>query len=176
MEQPRIFVVSDLHLNHKNIIQYSRPQYSSVEEMNEDIVNKWNSVVRNDDIVYNLGDIYLGNKTVAKSLLQRLNGRHRVIKGNHDSYKDLVKLNIFERVYDKPILIDGYVILSHEPIDYLNVHSPFVNIYGHLHDDATIQTYTPFSACVSIERINMTPIRLKTVYKMIEKQKDLLLK
>ena len=44
-----IYVTSDTHFNHKNIIEYCNRPYSSVEEMNKAIIDNWNSVVKDED-------------------------------------------------------------------------------------------------------------------------------
>lgn len=81
-----IFLTSDQHYNHTRILTYcaqTRP-YSSVEEMNEDIIKNHNTLVKDNDTVYHLGDFCLGEKYV-KEHLARLNGKHILIAGNHDA-------------------------------------------------------------------------------------------
>ncbi len=56
-----IFIISDHHFYHSNIIQYQRPEFNNVMEMNEYIINCHNSVVSSNDIVIFLGDFCLKN-------------------------------------------------------------------------------------------------------------------
>ena len=79
-----IYVTSDTHFNHKNIIEYCNRPYSSVEEMNKAIIDNWNSVVKDEDTVYVLGDFCLGGKEAIKELCSQLKGHKILIKGNHD--------------------------------------------------------------------------------------------
>ena len=58
----KIWVISDTHLNHANIIRYCARPYTSTEEMNKDLIKRWNSIVRPQDTVYHLGDFGMGNK------------------------------------------------------------------------------------------------------------------
>jgi len=75
---------SDCHFFHKNILGYSNRPFSSVWEMNETIINNWNSVVKNEDTVFFLGDFLFGSANQAKDILFRLKGQIKIILGNHD--------------------------------------------------------------------------------------------
>lgn len=79
------YFTSDLHFGHKNIIKYEDRPFSSVEEMDEFLIYKWNSKVGKNDEVYILGDFGFVSGTRANELLDRLNGKKFLIKGNHDS-------------------------------------------------------------------------------------------
>ena len=74
---PNLFVISDTHFGHANIIKYCNRPFSSVEEMNERMIENWNSVVTVQDHVYHLGDVYFGNET--SNFFHRLNGKKRLI-------------------------------------------------------------------------------------------------
>jgi calcineurin-like phosphoesterase family protein len=78
-----IWFTSDLHFNHANIIQYSKRPFKSVDEMNEELINRYNFVVNPNDQVYLLGDLSM-NLERAKPYLRRLNGKKNLILGNHD--------------------------------------------------------------------------------------------
>lgn len=99
-----IFVTSDLHFSHVNLLKYCPirrsgkplPELGSDEytqmviRMNELIIRNWNSMVEPDDVVVILGDVAMGKIENAPSLISRLNGKKYLVKGNHD--KTLVKL------------------------------------------------------------------------------------
>ena len=55
-----IYVISDTHFSHNNIIEYCDRPYKNTLEMNQDIIKKWNSVVTENDIVFHLGDVGFG--------------------------------------------------------------------------------------------------------------------
>jgi calcineurin-like phosphoesterase family protein len=76
-----IFFTSDMHLGHKNIIKYSSRPFSSVEEMDQTIIDNYNSVVKQGDTVYDLGDFCFRNP---KLYLDRFNVPSIRIKGSHD--------------------------------------------------------------------------------------------
>ena len=83
MSNQRIFFISDTHFNHTNILKFealARP-FHSVEAMNTEMVHRWNEVVREDDIVWHLGDVFLGGKSTIK-IVRELNGHKRLIHGD----------------------------------------------------------------------------------------------
>ena len=143
-----IFLISDTHLHHANIIKYCHRPYKTAEEMDTDIIQKWNSVVGPNDIVWHLGDFAFFKRTkeqceTNKELIRMLNGTIHLVLGNHDRHVDnrlLFWYNMgFGKVYDKPLLFMDNYILSHEPlltknkID-LTYHPKLKNIHGHVHN------------------------------------------
>lgn len=80
----KYFFTSDLHLGHANIIKHCNRPFKDVEEMNESLINNWNSVVGSDDFVYVLGDFFFFGKVRAMDTVKRLNGAIYWIVGNHD--------------------------------------------------------------------------------------------
>ena len=79
----KTWLTSDPHFWHLNVIRYCNRPYTTVEEMNEKLILNWNKVVGPDDIVYVLGDFSLASRAV-ETILPRLNGRKKLILGNHD--------------------------------------------------------------------------------------------
>ena len=156
MKMPKIWLISDCHFYHFNIIRYCHRPYKTVEEMNEDIIQKWNDTVSPEDTVWNLGDFAFFTKKdhdkICK-LIQRLNGKIHLLLGNHDRH---VCNNLrfwydlgFEKVIDKPFLFMDQYILSHEPLITKNkidltYHPKLKNIYGHVHNsNADFYALTP---------------------------------
>lgn len=152
---------SDTHFGHKNIVKFDETPFSSIEEYDEALIKRWNSVVGKNDIVYHLGDFAMtNNKDLLKSYFNRLNGRKRIILGNHDHCKIAFYYEMgFEKVYDKPVIVKNFFILSHEPM-FITPSMPYFNIFGHVHIHPAIQTKTPNSMCVCSCRHNFTPIRV----------------
>lgn len=81
----KILFTSDHHFGHSNIIRYSSRPFQNVEEMNEELIKRWNEKVGAHDLLYHLGDISLGNPELTKTVLDKLNGKIFLIKGNHDN-------------------------------------------------------------------------------------------
>lgn len=77
-----IYITSDSHFNHTNIIKYCNRPFMNVGDMNESLINNWNERIRPNDIVYHLGDFGFGE--ACKKIFKRLNGNKCLIVGNHD--------------------------------------------------------------------------------------------
>lgn len=79
------YYTADNHFSHQNIIKYTNRPFDSYKGMNASMISRWNGVVKEDDIVYVLGDVFLGNHPdELKGILKRLNGTKILILGNHD--------------------------------------------------------------------------------------------
>lgn len=163
-------IISDTHFGHKNIIEYEERPFESVEIMDKIMIKNWNKKVKNDDIIYHLGDVSLSRSERTREIISQLNGRKFLIRGNHDIGSNQKFIDYgFEKVYDKPIIIDGFVILSHEPL-YLRNLSPFVNIHGHIHSkEMKDNDYIN----VSVEHIDYSPALLDNIISKIAYKRQL---
>ncbi len=155
-----IYLISDLHLDHKNIMRYCDRPFSSVEEMNRTIIDNWNEVVEEDDFVYLVGDLAFGRRrSKMRYWLKKLNGNVILILGNHD------------KGYLDSIVHADKCVLFYKGKKFLLIHDPkMVNsgddwvIHGHEHNNKP-EKY-PFmngknrTINVSVELINYTPISL----------------
>lgn len=172
-----IYFIADHHFNDENIIKYENRPYANKQEMHDDMIRKWNSVVTEDDEVYVLGDFYIPTSEKhykdailpAISVLRQLNGTKYLVAGNHDiplfTDSDLRKMG-FERVYDKPIILDGFWMLSHEPL-YVNDSIPYVNIFGHIHNSPLYINYSKRHYCVCVERVGYIPVSFDEIKRSI---------
>jgi len=161
-----IWLISDTHFFHNNIIKYCDRPFHDIYEMNEYMVEKWNSVVKPGDKVYHLGDVYMGaTEEQFKSFWPRLNGRKRLIVGNHDDIKFLSKGNFFEKIMMWRVFRDHNLLLTHVPIHESSIHERMVinggkNVHGHTHDGGSPKG--PYKS-VCVELINYTPIHIEEV-------------
>ena len=79
--QPPDFFTADPHFSHTNIIRYCGRPYTSITEMNDDLVDRWNSIVGEKDVVWVLGDLW------SLDYIPFLNGEKHRFPGDHE--KDL---------------------------------------------------------------------------------------
>lgn len=80
----KVFLTSDLHFGHQNIIEYSERPFASIEEMDEALIDNWNSVVNTEDTVFVLGDFAMGDRANGLQHLRRMHGTKILVNGNHD--------------------------------------------------------------------------------------------
>lgn len=143
MEKQKIFFTSDLHFGHENVIRFDNRPFNAVEEMDEEMIKRWNAKVGKGDIVYVLGDfIWKAATNEAVSIIRRLNGQIILIKGNHDRFlhnaaakKALAGIKDYDDIC--VTLEDGTTrrcILSHYFIPFYNGHRyQAIHLHGHSH-------------------------------------------
>lgn len=175
----RIFVISDSHFSHKNILDFKdgekpvRP-FSSVEEMNEAMIENWNNAVTDNDIVFHIGDVVFAQ--TGFECLGRLKGKKTLIMGNHERHKLSKYLEYFEdvRAYKEY----GDMIMSHIPLHTRELGRWKANIHGHLHTKNVMIEVSDMGShrleedrryfCVSVEQINYTPMLLKDIVEVFK--------
>ena len=174
MNEPKIFLIGDTHFMHRNIIKYCNRPFNNVEEMTEGLIKNWNSVVDKNDIVYVVGDFALCGKQKIIEIGKQLNGRKRLILGNHDQASvNTYREAGFEFVYNHSIVLDDFYIVSHVPMVGISINAPFANIFAHVHDDPAYKDYSYRSFCVSAERINYTPVEFKLIKEKMKAVEEL---
>ncbi len=139
-----IFITSDWHFCHNKEFLYAPRGFTSVYDMNNTIIDKYNSVVSTDDDVYVLGDLMLNDTDLASKCIKQLKGKIHIIRGNHDTdnkielYKTF--FNVVEIVDAKYLDYNGYhFFLCHYPTitssaDIVKpIKKKLINICGHTH-------------------------------------------
>lgn len=170
-----IWFTSDLHLSHQAEFLWQPRGFANQKEMNEAIVENWNSVVKPEDEVYNLGDMALTDPEDALKYLKQLNGKHWWIYGNHDTKH---KINLFIDEVDNLFEI-GYAwvlkeskhsfYLSHYPtltanFDDKKFSQHVINLHGHTHQRTNwLQFDNPFMYHVGVDSHNNTPVHIDEV-------------
>lgn len=134
------YYIADLHLGHDNIIKLSNRPFDNVEEMNETLLQNWNSVVTPEDDVYILGDMcYKMHHDNALHYISQLKGKKHLILGNHD---DVILNNAdlrryFEEItpYKEIVDNDAKIVLCHYPmVEWNGYYNGALHFYGHVHN------------------------------------------
>lgn len=163
-----IFVTSDLHLNHKNIMNLRRSQFKTLEEHNNYIINRYNSVVQENDLVYILGDVGFTPKNELIALCKQLNGRKILVLGNHDRLSDNEYRQAgFIDIIHHPVYYNNNIILSHLPVQECLNNSWVINVHGHVHM-GTIDLPNFYN--VNIEENDYLPVNMKKFEEIAQKQ------
>ena len=147
----KVFIISDLHLGHKKILQFegSNRQGSNVEEHDEWIIEQWNGVVTKRDLVIVLGDVAFTREGLVK--VSRLYGTKHLILGNHDKYQ-IEEYQKYFRIKPSLYKYKGFW-LSHAPIHPQELRG-MKNIHGHVHMNS-VQTGYSIDDCEDIDYINV---------------------
>jgi calcineurin-like phosphoesterase family protein len=144
LDHQNVWFASDYHFHHANVIKFDGRPFDCVEDMNETLIENWNSVVKDNDIVFYLGDLSF-NKNIgeSKQLVNRLKGKIHFILGNHDDEKFIKELKRFESVSDyinltiadkdhpqgkQSIMMMHYAMLRWDKAHYGSWH-----LHGHSH-------------------------------------------
>jgi len=177
-----IYFTSDTHFDHSNIINLCKRPFKDVNQMNEKIIQNWNSCVNDDDEIYIIGDFtFNGNGTDANNILSRLNGIKYMIKGNHDKFlnDEAFDKNYFEWIKDYHVL--NYqkrkLILFHYPIlEWDDYYGDSIHLHGHVHNcsknkdqQKRVDSLGKRAINVGVDVNNFTPISIEKILKIADK-------
>lgn len=179
-----VFFIGDTHFGHKNLVNPEKMEdhrpFATIEEHDQKLIENWNSVVNDDDIVWHLGDVCFGRRTL-EIVMPQLKGRKKLVMGNHEYSKPEAYAKHFESLHGA-VKFDEFV-LTHIPV-HTNQFPRFkANIHGHMHSyvvienvdseyDVTLPRKDSRYVCVSAEQINYTPISLEEIRKRLKEQEN----
>jgi len=173
---PSVFLTSDTHFGHAGVTKFLRDDgsklrpWDSVEEMDEEMVKRWNETVKPTDKVYHLGDVVINRK--ALSIMHRLNGDKVLIKGNHDIFRPEDYAPHFRDVRAYHVM--NGMILSHIPLHESALYRFGTNIHGHTHSNRVtkfefgMDRIDPRYHCVCVEQTDFRPILFEDVIQRIK--------
>ncbi len=132
------YYIADLHFGHERILGFDNRPFSTIGEMEDELISRWNSVVEPGDTVYILGDFCWKVETDWIRILDRLKGNKVLIRGNHDLNKFSGKLKKeFQDIRDIKTIMDGKysVVMCHYPLlFYPHDHCDnSIMLCGHVH-------------------------------------------
>ena len=150
-----IYVTSDVHFMHDNIIKYCKRPFLDISKFTIDFIKMYRDHVKEEDTVYFLGDMAYGknaNFDKLKKILSVLPGHKHLVLGNHDEIFSREQLEeCFETVQDYIIIKDKYLlthyplestpVTSHEKISHqlLNNYNIQIIFHGHIHTRQPVQ-------------------------------------
>lgn len=164
-----IFFISDTHFGHANILTFTRdngttkvrPEFATVEEMDETMIARWNARVRPTDHVYHCGDVAMYRPSLLK-VMPRLRGHKRLIRGNHDIFPTKNYLKFFDEIHGCRVF--GRTLFTHIPIHPASLGRFDANVHGHIHER---EEYGPRYLNISVERIGYQPVSLEEIREQI---------
>jgi calcineurin-like phosphoesterase family protein len=166
-----IWVVSDTHFHHSNILNFidyrgnRTREFDNVDIMDEYILDKWNSVVKTGDIVYHLGDVFIGSKDKFKSFWPKLNGSKRLLCGNHDDIAWMSNGSFFKKTLFWRMFSEHGMIFHHVPLHPMSLfrgkdlEAPMFQVHGHTHTLGSPKMGPYTSVCVEMR--NYTPVNIE---------------
>ena len=169
-----IFFTADNHFGHSNIIRHCARPFASALEMNEVMIERWNSVVKPKDQVYHLGDVSVLRPEKTREILDRLNGKIYLIRGNHDkSAEHKLCCDRFEWIKDYYFLKlpnNISIALMHYAMRVWNKsHYGSWHLYAHSHGNLKIP---PELLCldVGVDAWDFTPVSFEQVRGIMEEK------
>lgn len=145
-----IWYTSDTHFWHANVIKYCKRPFETVEEMNRELIRRWNERVAPGDTVFHLGDFAMGPRSVIAPTRAKLNGKIHLVKGNHDRSVTAMLAEGFDVVTTEAGLfdyVDGMhiaVFMHHHPVTDFATRYPlsmpgewdmYIHLCGHVHEE-----------------------------------------
>ena len=175
---PNIFFTSDTHFGHEKLCTtFTRPDgsparnFSCAAEMDEHMVKQWNSVVRPCDTVYHLGDVLINKKNF--HTLGRLQGKLRLVRGNHDIFDDEDYHMYFKRLLGVKMFPKYGAVCTHIPIHPQQLENRWkVNLHGHMHHQLVRDKHGyPDRRYINLcgEHWNYVPQALDSLVKLVDK-------
>lgn len=177
-----LFVTSDTHFGHQAEFLWRPRGFSSVEEMNEAIIERWNSVVKPNDRVLHLGDTMLNDNNIGIQCMNRLNGSICLIYGNHDTFARQASITL-----NCPTIIHlGYAhrfkygklsfYVSHYPTltanwDEKHFSQHVISLHGHTHSkEKWMDEENPFLYNVCLDAHNCYPVAIDDIIVDVRKK------
>jgi calcineurin-like phosphoesterase family protein len=170
-----VYFTSDPHFGHADVIHYCNRPFANTEEMDHEIISRWNEMVQPEDTIYCLGDwcFAKGFKSIghaAKAYRQRINCQNIIlIWGNHDKKgrKDKRFQEQFNGCYDLLEIKVGEqrIVLCHYAMRLWNKsHRGAYHLYGHSHgslpDDPTSRSFDCGVDCNDFRPFSMDQVTL----------------
>lgn len=165
----KIYVTSDLHFGHDREFIWKARGYSSIDDMNINLVSKWNNTVTDEDDVYVLGDLMLGLPQNIE-YIKKLKGKLHIVLGNHDTRSR----EEMYRTLDNVVEVFHAIRLDYKQYHFLMTHYPCLtgnlekeslkqmtlNLYGHTHQTNDFYEDRPYMYHCGVDSHDGYPVDL----------------
>jgi len=166
VEVDNVWVTSDEHYHHANSIRYDRRPFSSVDEMNREMVRRHNEVVGDDDLVIHAGDFSMAGRQQAQNIISRLKGTHWFLEGSHDKWNKAQKppQRLELAIEGQWVIVDHYCMFT-----WPKSHYNSCLLFGHSHND---RIYAGKQLNVGVMNNNYYPFSWQQIVDIMETRKD----
>lgn len=168
-----VWLIADTHFGYERVLSYTYPDgrharpHRTPAEMTEFLIDRWNSVVKPDDIVWHLGDVTNVYGEPFEAIWNRLNGTKNLVVGNHDDIMYFSRGGFFERIVSEIKFRDHRLYMTHVPVHETQHETGapgsgklFCNVHGHIHQ---LPSPDGLYINVSVEAIDFTPVHLEEI-------------
>lgn len=172
----KIFVTSDWHFNHDREFIWKARGFNSIEEMNQAIIERHNSIITPEDDVYVLGDLMLGGPdrmNEGLELIKQMNGKLHIVRGNHDTERRWLAYPTLPNVVEHKDAIylkcgKYHFYLTHFPcltgnLEKETLTQMTLNLYGHTHQKSNFFEDRPYMYHVGVDSHECYPICLTDI-------------
>lgn len=169
---------SDPHFGHDNIIKFCDRPFSDVFHMDAELAARYNAAVGPEDVVCWVGDCFFASRSRARYIMDQLNGRKWLVRGNHDSSaRRMIELG-FDMVTDclwldisgVPCRVIHYPPATFEGDKYASRRPPndgAITIHGHTHSKERLRTESK-TIHVGVDAWDYRPVTLAEVAELVE--------
>lgn len=179
-----IYFTSDTHFGHDTIIKFCHRPFKDVEEMNSELIRRWNEKVGPDDTIFHLGDFAFGGSDIWNNILKQLNGHKILIIGNHDiknlregymQYFDYVGPQLLLNIEERSVYLNHYPFLCYGG-SWRSPKNAVYQLFGHVHSGPTssgldterLVSLFKYQYDVGVDNNNFTPISWSEVKNKIQ--------
>lgn len=186
-DESKVFMTSDSHFFHRNIIESCNRPFKDEHDMNDSLVENWNSVVKDDSIVFHLGDFAWGGVNKWKEIRERLNGHIVLVIGNHDFKNgpkcfddlfDYAAQQLYVRIGGKQVFLNHFPLLCYSGV-YREPEDQTWAMHGHVHlgpnslrglDVPRMEYLYPTQYDVGVDMNDYTPVSWVKIKERVEFQ------
>lgn len=172
-----------IFVGHNKEFLFGKRGFSNPEDMNREIVRRWNAVVSPEDEVYHLGDLVLSDIDAGIEFVKQLNGKIHLIRGNHDTD---TKVERFKNECPNIVSIEWATMIRHKKIMFFLSHCPsitktpedgankqgIINLFGHTHQTHNFYNGNFYMYHVGCDSHNLTPVSIEQIIEDIKNERE----